>query len=94
MSKRTDELFALAANPDKLPEALLGLKEEITTMETAASASAEKIPALEKQINELRETNMKLFLRQTQEVKEDHEETPEETFDRLFTKAVMPEENK
>lgn len=94
MSKRTDELFALAANPDKLPEALLGLKEEITTMETAASASAEKIPALEKQINELRETNMKLFLRQTQEVKEEHEENPEETFDRLFTKAVMPEENK
>lgn len=92
MSKRTDELFALAANPDKLPEALLGLREEISTMETAAAASATRIPELERQVTDLRETNMKLFLRQTQEVEDQKEETPDEAFDRLFTKAVLPEE--
>lgn len=94
MSKRTDELIAQCSNPDKLPEALLGLQEEIRAIEATAQANASKVPELEEQVKNLRDTNMKLFLRQTQETHQDPpEETPEQIFDRLFRKQVLPEQD-
>lgn len=97
MSKRTDELFALASNPDKIPEVLTGLRDEIKAIEEAGSAAATKVAELDQRVKDLQDTNMKLFLRQTTpqgDDQEEKEETDAEKFNRLFADKILPKEDK
>lgn len=66
-------------NPDKatasFKDVLTNLKTDITTLTT----QAEKISEQEKRIRDLQDTNMKLFLSQTGQRKEEKEEPEEKT---------------
>lgn len=81
-------LMKRATDPNEAPVALQaindGFEELFNAHETQTTAIAEK----DATIASLRDTNMKLFLRATGEPSgehNDHEETDEEIFERLFT---------
>lgn len=69
--------------PDNLPNVGQQLIDAFTEQFDAATTATEQVTAHEKTINELRDTNMKLFVRQTQPIPEDPK--PEE-------KVMTPEE--
>lgn len=77
-----------AADMDKASEALLLLKDEAEHLFADYERKSEQITQLTNKVNELRDTNQRLFLRQTggAEMKEEKEEpeTPEEAMTALI----------
>lgn len=93
----TEELNALlaqAADPNNAPVALATLKDKVTDLITASSNAAIKAQEDAKTIQDLRDTNMRMFLRVTGEAggQEEHEETVDELNARL--RAALLGENK
>lgn len=75
--------------PDNLPNVGQQLIDAFTEQFDAATTATEQVTAHEKTINELRDTNMKLFVRQSQPVPsqpqpEDKLMTPEEIAKEMF----------
>jgi hypothetical protein len=98
MSISKDRLAALikeAADPNKAPLALQALTDEVGGLIDEHATATATIAERDGTIAQLRDTNMQLFLRQTgnpQGAEPEKEETPDETFDRLFTNAVLKKE--
>lgn len=84
-------LFADCANPDKLAAALTSLNEEIKELSTAVETMTNDGKAKDATIADLRDTNMKLFLRQTGAVEDtppEEDKTPEDII-REFTENTV-----
>lgn len=90
-------LLEAASDPDKGLEALSTLKEHGKTIFTTVDTLTEANTKLTEQVQNLRDTNMALFLKTgspAPDNKEEQEKTGDEIFDELFTKRVMPETEK
>lgn len=83
----TMELIKQAVNPDKAPDALNQLTENIKELYTTNETLSNSVSSMQGQIQDLRDTNMKLFLSQTREV-EKNEPEPEKTPDDYLTELV------
>lgn len=78
-----DEMRALirqAANPDTAAEALTAIDAEVTSMFDTIEAGGNRTKDLEGQVAQLRDSNMRLFLRVTGEAPKDPEEKSDEDF--------------
>ena len=77
-----------ATNPDKAPEALLLLKDEAEQLFAKYDEAQKSIAGMTEKVAELRDTNQRLFLRQTGSAQENDEpgepETPEAAMSALL----------
>ena len=98
MSISKDRLAALikeAADPNKAPLALQALTDEVGGLIDEHAAETPAIAGRHGAVAQLRDTKMQLSWRQTgnpQGAEPEKEEPPDETFDRLFTNAVLKKE--
>ena len=89
-----DEVLALitqAANADTAPAALSELTGAVNELFTTNETLTQTVQENETTIANLRDTNMRLFLAQTEKVKEDApepEKTPEDYFNELVEKIM------
>lgn len=85
-----DGLLLQAANADTAPEALSKIRDGVNDLFGEAETLKAANEASTKQIADLRDTNMRLFLRTTGNVKDEdeHEETVEELNERLRKKLL------
>lgn len=83
-------LLESAVDPDKAPDALTKLKDGFDGMSAAMTALEAKTTEYEAKIAELRDSNTKLFLRQTLGVEEEEKEEEEELdfFDEMIERIV------
>lgn len=73
-----EKLLKQAADPDKLAESLASISDMYKNLEAKKAEQDEKIKKQDEQIASLRDTNMKLFLRTTNNTtQEEQEETDE-----------------
>lgn len=77
-----------ATNPDKAPEALLLLKDEAEQLFAKYEEAQKSIADMTDKVAELRDTNQRLFLRQTgsaeSKEEQDEPETPEAAMEALM----------
>lgn len=89
-----DEVLALitqAANADTAPAALSELTGAVNELFTTNETLTQTVQENETTIANLRDTNMRLFLAQTEKVKEDEpepEKTPEDYLNELVEKIM------
>lgn len=83
----------MISNPDAAGEKGAAIIEALTADDAARVQMQEQVESQKKTIADL---NSKLFMTQTGQAKkeEEHEETPRETFNRLFDERFYPEEAK
>lgn len=91
------KLASVGTEPDKAPALLSELSEEAKSLFTSVDTLTEANKNYEKQVADLRDTNMKLFLKTTgtspDEDPEDEEKTPE-TIIAEFVSEFKPEFDK
>lgn len=84
------KVLADAANPDKAPEALLLLKDEAEQLFVKYDEALKSNEQMNEKVAELRDTNQRLFLRQTgsgvEQEEEEEPETPEGVLNALMNK--------
>ena len=90
-----EALLAQCANPDTAPVALSTLKDKVSVLISDCANAKSKSDEDAKKIAELRDVNMRMFLRTTSEVKdqEEHEETVDELNARLREALLGGKEN-
>lgn len=93
-----DEVLALitqAANTDTAPVALSQLRDAVSDLFTTNETLTKTVNEQTGTIATLRDTNMRLFLAQSEKIEEkeqEEEKTPDQIFDELFTNAVLGKE--
>lgn len=87
------KLLVMATDPDKAPEALQQLQEHGEEIFSDVENFTKQLEEHKAKVAELRDTNMRMFLKvgaKGEEIRaEEKEETGDEKFDRLFTQEAM-----
>lgn len=84
-----NKLLKDAANPDKAAEALTDISESLTELFDTLEAGNANITKLNETVSELRDSNMRLFLRVTSEPEKGEEENQEEKFLESIEKQIF-----
>lgn len=85
-------LITQAANADTAPAALQQLQGAVSDLFTTNETLTQTVNDQNATIATLRDTNMRLFLSQTQKIEEkeqEEEKTPDQIFEELFVNPVL-----
>ena len=93
--ERAKELFELAVNPDRAPDALSELRAGVDELFTENDTFRENNETLNNQITQLREVNLNLFLRMGKEQEDTviEEEEKEPTRDEILASFVEEDDD-